>query len=399
MRALVLSGGGSKGAYQIGAWKALRELHINFDIVVGTSVGALNGAMVTQKDYRKALNVWKKINLKVLFGEDAINSTNNFELYKMYSKQFLKNGGMNVDDLEKIIRKNLNLKKFYSSKINYGLVTYNLTTKKPVELQKKDIKKEKLADYIMASATCFPAFKKKDIAGEEYIDGAYHDNLPINLAIDMGATEIIAIDLNAPGLKKQPKKDVKITYIKPKNKLTNFLNFYEKGTINNIKYGYNDTMKVYGKFEGNKYTFRKKSLEKNKNLYEATFLYTINKVLKYKKIIKTFEELINTNINIDSEIKDEIIGKLMNKIMESLGKSFELKNTRIYTHTTFNKALKTKLNKYLKVEKEINIPLNKNEVEFYKDIKNGNLTELRKKALMNPIDLLKAIYLYTICEA
>ena len=55
MKALVLSGGGSKGAYQIGAWKALKKLHIKFDIVTGTSVGALNGALVTQKSYRKAI--------------------------------------------------------------------------------------------------------------------------------------------------------------------------------------------------------------------------------------------------------------------------------------------------------------------------------------------------------
>ena len=57
MKALVLSGGGSKGAYQIGAWKALKKLHIKFDIVTGTSVGALNGALVTQKSYRKAIRL------------------------------------------------------------------------------------------------------------------------------------------------------------------------------------------------------------------------------------------------------------------------------------------------------------------------------------------------------
>ena len=44
MRAVVLSGGGSKGAYEIGVWKALRKLHISYDIVTGTSVGALNAA-------------------------------------------------------------------------------------------------------------------------------------------------------------------------------------------------------------------------------------------------------------------------------------------------------------------------------------------------------------------
>ena len=46
-RAVVLSGGGSKGSYEIGVWKALRRLHIKYDIVTGTSIGALNGALMT----------------------------------------------------------------------------------------------------------------------------------------------------------------------------------------------------------------------------------------------------------------------------------------------------------------------------------------------------------------
>ena len=55
MRAIVLSGGGSKGAYEIGVWKALRKLHIKYDIVTGTSVGALNAALMTQKTYHQGL--------------------------------------------------------------------------------------------------------------------------------------------------------------------------------------------------------------------------------------------------------------------------------------------------------------------------------------------------------
>ena len=399
MKALVLSGGGSKGSYQVGVWKALRELNIKFDIVTGTSVGALNGAMIVQNDYRKAVSIWKKINLNVLFGEDAIESTNNFEIYKMYSKHFLKYGGMNVRDLEKLIRKSLNLRRFYNSKINYGLTAYNLTSKEAIELQKKDIERSQLDDYLMASASCFPAFKKKDIEGEKHIDGGYHDNLPINLALDMGADEIIAVDLNAPGLKKSPKKKAKITYIKPRNKLTNFLNFYEKGTESNMKFGYNDTMKTFGKFEGNKYTFRKNQLEKNRLLYQETYLHVLNKILKYKKVIKSFEELINTNITIEDETKDEIFEKLMLKIMESTAKSFKLDETRVYTHHSFNKLLQIELKKYLKDEIETNEPCKKKEIELYKLIKESEYQELRKQALLNPIDTLKAIYIYTICEA
>ena len=399
MKALVLSGGGSKGSYQIGVWKALRKLNIKFDIITGTSVGALNGALMVQNEYKKAINIWRKINLKVLFGEDLIKNNSNLELYKMYSKNFIKNGGMDVSELEKIIKQAISIEKFYSSKVNYGLITYNLTNKEAVKIQKKDIEKEHLADYLMASATCFPAFKKKDIKGEKYIDGGYHDNLPINLAIDMGADEIIAVDLSAPGLKKAPKKKVKITYIKPKNKLTNFLNFNEEGTTRNMKLGYNDTMKVFNKLEGNEFTFKKDHIEKNRILYQDTYLHIINKILKYKKIIKAFEELIGINIDINNEKKDELIKNLLLKIMEGTAKSFNLDETKIYTHKNFNKILQKRLKTYLKKEKQLNEPCNKKEVELYKKIQENDFKELRKLALINPIDMLKAIYLYTICEA
>lgn len=50
-RALVLSGGGSKGAYEAGFLLAAKELNQHFDIVTGTSIGALNGALVAMGDY------------------------------------------------------------------------------------------------------------------------------------------------------------------------------------------------------------------------------------------------------------------------------------------------------------------------------------------------------------
>ena len=50
-KGLVLAGGGSRGAYQIGVWQALRELDFQIQAVAGTSVGALNAAMVAQEDF------------------------------------------------------------------------------------------------------------------------------------------------------------------------------------------------------------------------------------------------------------------------------------------------------------------------------------------------------------
>lgn len=339
MRALVLSGGGAKGAYQIGVWKALKKLNIKFDIVTGTSVGALNGALIVQNEYRKAVNIWKKTNLKSLFNEETTDTTTNLDIYKIYGKNIIENGGMDTKELEEIVRQALNKTKFYSSKIKYGLITYNLTDTEPVEVT-KEMDKNLFPDYLVASASCFPAFKEKEINGKKYIDGGYHDNLPINLAIDMGATEIIAVDLNAPGIKQPTKKRIKTTTIKPKNKLNSFLYFDEKATIKSIKYGYNDTMKVFNKLDGNKYTFKKNDLKKNKKLYQATYLHILNKILKYKKAIKSFENLIKADISLDKELEDDILEKLILRIMESLAKSFELDDTTIYTYKRFNNSLK-----------------------------------------------------------
>ena len=394
MKALVLSGGGAKGAYQIGVWKALKKLGVKFDIVTGTSVGALNGTLIVQNEYRKAVKIWKKINLKSLFNEETTNETTNLDIYKIYGKKVLKEGGMDTSELEEIINQALNKRKFFSSKINYGLITYNLTDKKPVVITKATLNKDSFSNYLVASASCFPAFKEKIINQKKYIDGGYYDNLPINLAIDLGATEIIAVDLNAPGIKQQPKEKIKTTTIKPRNKLTSFLYFQEKATIKSIKYGYNDTMKVFHKLEGNKYTFKKNNLEKNLRLYLDTYLHILNKILKYKKAIHAFEEIIKIDISTDKELKKELLEKLFTRIMENLAKSFDLDDSAIYTTKSFNNNLKRKLNNYLKNPKE-----SKKEVELYLRIVNNEFNSLRKEALLNPIDLLKAIYLYTICEA
>ena len=71
--ALVLSGGGSRGAYQCGVWQALSELGIKIDIVVGVSVGAINGAMVVQGDVVKTTNLWREMATDMVFDVDAEN--------------------------------------------------------------------------------------------------------------------------------------------------------------------------------------------------------------------------------------------------------------------------------------------------------------------------------------
>ena len=324
--AIVLSGGGSKGSYQLGVWKALRDLHIKYDIVTGTSIGAINGVFMCEKAYYKAMRIWKKLNLEYLFNK-LPKSNKDFDILKLFGENFLKNGGMDIKKIETILENSVNKKKFYKSKIDFGLITYNFTTKKPLILTKDKIKKDKLIDYLMASATCFPAFKMKEIEGDKFIDGGYYDNLPIDLACTMGAEFLIVVDLGSIGLKKKPTKKVKQITIKPKNNISFFLNFNEEETKTNIKFGYNDTMKAFKKLEGNKFTFRKDSLSKyyqnNKNILldenEKSFLLSIEQLGKMFKIdeskIYSFKNFIK-ELNKKIELEESLDKKTTKKIKD-----------------------------------------------------------------------------------
>lgn len=381
MKAIVLSGGGSKGSYQIGVWRALRKLHIRYDIVTGTSVGALNGALMVQNKFHKAIKLWSKINMQLLFGDEATNSTKITDVLNMYRINFFKNGGMDVKILEDVIDKYIDKDTFYNSKIDFGLVAVNLSGKKAVQMKKKDIPKDKLTDYLMASASCYPAFQKKDIDGNKFIDGGIFDNMPINLAIDLGADSIIAVDLCAPGVKARPKKHVDTITIKPNNKLTNFLNFYEEGSIRNIKFGYNDTMKVFGKYKGYKYTFKKKNIDEAISEYHKLFIHNLNQILNSEKLIK----LIAVNL-IDQE-------KLIIKTAEEIGLLLEFDETKIYKFRKFNKKLLKEFKKNKVNSKKISTIEELYEMMLKKDYK-----LLRTTGILHPKEFIEALYLYTISE-
>lgn len=391
MKALVLSGGGSKGSYQIGVWKALKKLNIKFDIVTGTSAGAINGALITQNSYFKAIKIWKNLNFNNIFGDNFKIDSNEKEvlnLYKTFTKNFISNGGTDVEELQNLINKTLNKKKFYASKINYGLVTFNLSTKKPLLIEKKDIPEDKLGDYILASASCFPAFKRKTIDGEDYIDGGYYDNIPVNLAIDMGADEVIIVDLNAIGMKHRSKKKIKQTVIKPNNSLSNFLIFDPKRAEKNMKYGYNDTLKAFKKLEGKKYSFKKGEYNKFIIKYKTSFTHTLFNIFDSNELINSLKSKIKVNENLTDIMKYQFFIR----IMDNIGTKLDIDDTKIYTLSSFNKAINKKI-KYIKKCNSKNNILN-----LYNLIKEKDYVILKKECIKKPIDLLDAIYLYIVNE-
>ena len=344
-RAIVLSGGGSKGAYQIGVWKALRRLGISYDIVTGTSVGALNAALMVQKDYLKAVWLWYNMDFKLIF-EDAIEANYDTKegknkIYKTYAQAIL-DGGMNVARLEHTVEKTLNVKKLYKSPIDFGIVTFRLKGLKPLELKKQDIPKEQLKDYLIASATCFPAFQKKKIGDSDYIDGGFYDNLPINLAIDMGATEVIAVDLEEIGRKRKVKnKEIPITYISPNNHIGSFLVFDKMMARRCMCFGYYDTMKVYGRLDGKQYTFRKGHLKRNYDTYFSAYIQNLQHCLHFKEkdwVVENWMKISSfRRFLVASDTKKTL--EAWNHVIERLGKTFHLEECQIYDIRKWNKQL------------------------------------------------------------
>lgn len=383
MRAVVLSGGGGKGAYQIGVWKALRKLKYDYDIVTGTSIGAINGLMMVQKRFYAAYFLWRNVNSKKMIGENLEEAE-----YIEYVKKFVKTGGVSTIEVEKFVNKLYNKKKFRNSKINYGIVTYNFSKLKPCIKTKDELSDEEICKYIVASATCFPAFKMTDINGEKYIDGGYYDNLPINLAIDMGATEIIAVDLEAIGLKRKIKDDnINVTHIKPNNKIASFLEFNKAYSRRDINYGYNDTMKKFGVYDGKEYTFynNKLSLEKYKEfmelndlIFESGVRITNFKLSKYLKSLTNKEELEN----------------IFDETLEMLLKKYDYNDSKIYNA---NKVCKNIIKRIMKIDGIYNRLSEDYKIQYiYKLICDKNYNEIRKVTNSMYKEFVCAIYLYVM---
>lgn len=113
--AVVLAGGGSRGAYQIGVWKAMRELHIDYQLVAGTSVGALNGALMVQQEYDKALQVWENISSQEIVG-DAIPQQDDPDdrfLRRAFARQAFAHGGVELSALEHFVSRLVDEERFW----------------------------------------------------------------------------------------------------------------------------------------------------------------------------------------------------------------------------------------------------------------------------------------------
>ena len=255
--ALALEGGGAKGAYQVGCWKALREAGIRVSAVAGSSVGALNGALIAADDYDKAVELWENITYSRVIdvNDDAMRtlfrgewSTSTLKLLAEQVTALIKGRGFDISPLQKLIREAIPEDKVKASERELYIVTYSVTDKKLLELRAKDLAEGELGDMLMASAY-LPVFRAEKLGGKLYADGGVRDVLPLHVLIENGYKNIIALRLFGVGVERPVHipRGTEVHTVEPAGDLGGTLEFDAEQSRKNMRSGYFDTMRMlYG---------------------------------------------------------------------------------------------------------------------------------------------------------
>ena len=255
--ALVLGGGGSRGAYEAGVWQALTELGIEIDIVTGCSVGAINAAMVVQGNVDLTAQLWREIETHMVF--DVPEGSQPIE----YAREIVFNHGAGTSGLKGLLTKYIDEDVVRNSPMVYGIPVVSLPTFDAHYLYKEDIPSGKMIDFIIASASAFPAIHSCEIDGVDYIDGGYADEIPVEMAVKKGATHVIAVNLKGMGVVRHETLETapNLVYIEPKWDLGSIL-IFDKANSKRILRGYLDAMKALGLIDGTYFSFAKGTFPK-----------------------------------------------------------------------------------------------------------------------------------------
>ena len=255
---LVLAGGGGKGAYELGVWKALKELSVDkyIDVFSGTSIGAFNAVLFAQDDLEKAIELWDKVTMNSLVPLSKFNlvkkgialsvGAKNMNFVKKYMANSLENGVVAKDGLMKIVDNYIDIDKVKKrDKICYATCT-EIPDFKVKYFKLNDYRVEDAKEIIMASASLPLIYESAQIEGKKYLDGGLMDNTPIQPVYGEGCDIIIVVLLSKDiRVDRSLYPNTKIIEIYPKeleeNVIDGVLNLDINAKKNRINHGYNDT--------------------------------------------------------------------------------------------------------------------------------------------------------------
>jgi NTE family protein len=191
-----LGGGGARGALQVGALRALFEHGIKPEVITGTSIGAMNAVSLglfgtDLASIDKLEEVWNQsADLEImdprfqnLIVRALIGRPDNSA--KQKTIDFLTHFGIQAE---------MTFTDF--SPLSIGLVSTDLTGRNPIVYGVDP--QDNVLEGVLASIAIQPWFMPLEVEDKFLIDGGFVSNVPIQVAMEMGANEIFALDLNDP---------------------------------------------------------------------------------------------------------------------------------------------------------------------------------------------------------
>ena len=360
MYGLVLEGGGAKGAYHIGAYKALIEEGIEISGIAGTSVGALNGAILAQGDYEKAYEMWENMSYSTVINasDEEIDrlksgkvSKEDISLMAAKIKGVITEGGLDISPLRDLVMEIVDEEKIRASGMDFGIVTVSLTDLKPVEIYIEDIPDGELAQYLLASAY-FPAFKREKIGGKRYVDGGIYNNLPVNLLVDKGYRDLILIRTHGVGyVKKVDLTGLNAITISPNEELCRTLDFEMDSARYNLELGYYDGLKALRGLRGFHYYIE---ADYDSDYYinylwnlEEEKINSLKEIFKIDRNIpskKALFEFINPKLSSLLDLdKEEDYEEIFYNLVEKLAEIYEIEKFKIYSYNELKDLVLEKL--------------------------------------------------------
>ena len=262
---IVLEGGGAKGAYQVGAWAALLEAGIKIKGIAGTSVGALNGALMCMDDLREAEKLWDNISWsQVMDIDDTLieqwkaRDFSSLSLHELLAegKRILKDRGLDITPLKQLIERTIDEDKIFQSDKEFFVSTISLSDRKPLIVNMKEVAEGEMKDMLLASAY-LPGFKRERLGGKLYADGGGANNVPVDVLADRGYKDIIVIRIYGLGYDTEKSfvipEDVSLYHIAPRQNLGGILEFDKKKARRNRKLGYLDGKRLLYGLAGKRY--------------------------------------------------------------------------------------------------------------------------------------------------
>ncbi len=194
--AFVFSGGASLGAVECGALKAIVEHGIQADMVLGTSVGSLNGAMYafnpTIEGVKAIEDVWHNIKVWNVFSPSPITPILNITTF-----------GLNLissKNIRKLISDNLQFTRIEETKIPLYIIGTDIKCGQEVVFNKG------LALEALMSSVAIPgAFPPQRMYDYSIVDGGIVNNAPISTAVRLGAERVVIFPIGVPSSDQEPK--------------------------------------------------------------------------------------------------------------------------------------------------------------------------------------------------